>query len=103
MFTKEFKNRDNKGNHNSAVKNMADFCRECSIEMFDCDTGDFKGLAKEGEYVHVLCEGCAGTIVVDHNGQRVPSRAELIDAATRVHENHEFRRNSELKKKGASK
>ena len=56
---------------------MADFCKECSEEIFGKDFGDFKGLTTEEEssnkvYVEVLCEGC-GFILVDHNGERKES------------------------------
>ena len=51
---------------------MAEFCRDCSIEMWGEDTGDFAGIAPEGKMVNVLCEGCGGYILVDHEGKRVP-------------------------------
>ena len=50
---------------------MADFCKQCSIENFDEDFGDFKGLHPEnpltsGEYGWpVICEGCGPAIVLD--------------------------------------
>lgn len=42
---------------------MADFCRQCSVELFDADAGDLRGVttdeeAKQGLYAVVLCEGC---------------------------------------------
>jgi hypothetical protein len=52
---------------------MADFCKQCSIDMFG---KDFKELANcvteeqfknEGLMATVLCEGC-GAIQVDHEG-----------------------------------
>jgi hypothetical protein len=54
---------------------MADFCKDCSIEMFGRDTGDLKGLITEDDFkagyaMPVICEGC-GCIWVDHEGQRV--------------------------------
>lgn len=54
---------------------MADFCKECSEEIFCEDMGDLAGLTTEEmtlneEYAHVLCEGC-GDILVDHTGKRV--------------------------------
>ena len=51
---------------------MAEFCQQCSIEIFGEDLGDFKGLAKTGFYVVVLCEGC-GPAQVDPNGRCVSS------------------------------
>ena len=46
---------------------MADFCKQCLIELFGEDTGDLAGLCKEDELVAALCEGC-GYCVVDHEG-----------------------------------
>lgn len=48
---------------------MADFCMQCSIEMFGRDTGDLAHLRpddeplKEGYGYLVLCEGCGATMV----------------------------------------
>lgn len=52
---------------------MADFCKQCSTELFGEDFGDFVGLStikqtEEGLYPLVLCEGC-GAIQVDHTGK----------------------------------
>lgn len=54
---------------------MADFCQECSQEIWGFDTKDLAGLiSKEdmdnGIRAHVICEGC-GWILVDHEGRRV--------------------------------
>ena len=54
---------------------MADFCKQCSIEIFGEDYGDLKGLStdkdtKEGKYPVVLCEEC-GPTHVDHEGRCV--------------------------------
>lgn len=48
---------------------MADFCKQCSEELFSEDFEDFKGLGElEKDYGHsVLCEGCGPTLV-DNNG-----------------------------------
>lgn len=51
---------------------MAEFCKQCSIEMFGKDFGDLKGLSTEQHdkdelYCCVICEGC-GHIQVDSNG-----------------------------------
>lgn len=54
---------------------MADFCQECSYEVWGFDTKDLAGLVTKedmnrGVRAHVICEGC-GWILVDHNGVRV--------------------------------
>jgi len=49
---------------------MADFCKECSINMFGEDTKDLANIAREGEAAHVLCESC-GYIWVDSEGRKV--------------------------------
>ena len=54
---------------------MADFCKDCSEELFGRDCGDLKGLItedqwKEGYAAPVICEGC-GYTYVDHEGKRV--------------------------------
>ena len=56
-------------------KNMADFCKQCSIELFGEDYGNFKGLTLEKDWKDnkaciVLCEGC-GYIQVDPEGNCV--------------------------------
>jgi hypothetical protein len=52
------------------LRAVADFCMQCSIDMFSKDFGDMKGLCKKGMLVVVLCEGC-GAIQVDHTGKCV--------------------------------
>jgi hypothetical protein len=57
---------------------MADFCKQCSIEMFGTDTGDLAGLSTPadtaaGTFAIVLCEGCGDT-VVDHTGKCVSDK-----------------------------
>jgi hypothetical protein len=52
---------------------MADFCKQCSIEIFGEDFGDLSDITteaetKEGYYALVICEGC-GIIQVDHEGK----------------------------------
>ncbi len=52
---------------------MADFCTDCSIEMFDKDFKELAGLSTEEDtknelYCMALCEGC-GPIQVDHTGK----------------------------------
>lgn len=51
---------------------MADFCKQCSIDVFGEDFGDMAGISKpedtaKGFYAGVLCEDC-GYIQVDHLG-----------------------------------
>jgi hypothetical protein len=59
---------------------MADFCKQCSEELFGEDFGDFKieGYATgDGEWhrpsenyrCHVLCEGCGFNCLVDRDGR----------------------------------
>lgn len=55
---------------------MADFCKECSIEIFREDFKDLANIStpedtEKGLYAHALCEGC-GFILVDHTGTKVP-------------------------------
>lgn len=47
---------------------MADFCMQCSIELFGEDFEDLAGIAKEGQILHCICEGC-GDALVDHTGK----------------------------------
>ena len=48
---------------------MADFCKQCSLELFGEDFGDLKNLKPEpAPYwitytVRVICEGCGATVV----------------------------------------
>ena len=52
---------------------MADFCKQCSIEIFGEDyeelalpkDSDKRGTLKDGEGWLALCEGCGGTVVDD--------------------------------------
>lgn len=51
---------------------MADFCKQCSLEILGEDFEDLKNLSTKedtelGLFANVLCEGC-GFIQVDHNG-----------------------------------
>ena len=51
---------------------MADFCKQCSIALYDKDFGDLAGLCTKcdngkGLYATVLCEGC-GPIQVTWDG-----------------------------------
>lgn len=49
---------------------MVDFCKECSIELFGEDHGDFVYITEPGSFIQVLCKGC-GWIWVDSDGERV--------------------------------
>ena len=54
---------------------MADFCKQCSIDIFGEDFEDLSGLGygkplAEGAVYPVLCEGC-GYINVNEKGERV--------------------------------
>lgn len=51
---------------------MADFCKQCSLDVFGEDTGDLKGLGDgmpllEGHGWGALCESC-GPIYVNDDG-----------------------------------
>ena len=51
---------------------MADFCKQCSVELFGKDNEYLKGLTsksswEKGEAAVVLCEGC-GVIQVSPDG-----------------------------------
>ncbi len=55
------------------IRDMADYCQECSEELFGKDFGDFSGITteehiKEDRAALVLCEGC-GPIFVDPQGK----------------------------------
>lgn len=50
---------------------MADFCKQCSVEMFGKDFGDLANLCEDKTALPVvICEGC-GVVQVDHSGQCV--------------------------------
>lgn len=54
---------------------MADFCKQCSIDIFGEDHKDLAGIADpdrvaKGYYPVVVCEGC-GIVQVDHEGKCV--------------------------------
>lgn len=52
---------------------MADFCQQCSLDLFGEDYRELAGLAtREAEDLHpvVICEGC-GYIQVDNAGRCV--------------------------------
>lgn len=47
---------------------MADFCQQCSMDVFGQDFGDLAGLVAPGRCAKVLCEGC-GITWVSHDGR----------------------------------
>lgn len=47
---------------------MADFCKQCSIDMFGRDYGDLARIANKNGRAMVLCEGCGGNRIVSRNG-----------------------------------
>ena len=49
---------------------MADFCMQCSLEVFNKDFGDLKDIVKTGQTIKTICEGC-GYCIVDHTGRCV--------------------------------
>ncbi len=51
---------------------MADFCKQCSIEILGEDFHDLSGLCSDLESVLVLCEGC-GPIQVNNEGKCLSS------------------------------
>lgn len=59
---------------------MADFCKQCSIDMFGHDYGDLAGVTTEEAWqgkmaCTVICEGC-GPIQVDPQGNCVSPDCE---------------------------
>lgn len=53
---------------------MADFCRDCTIELFGAefaDKNDLAGLCEEGEMISALCEGCGDFHWFNSEGERV--------------------------------
>lgn len=54
---------------------MAEFCKQCSIDLFGEDFGDLAGLTSEEQWnngfaITTICEGC-GLIQVDPEGNCV--------------------------------
>jgi hypothetical protein len=67
---------------------MADFCKQCSIDMFGEDFGDLAGVSKpedtfQHKYAVVICEGC-GCIQVDHEGQCVTENCLMSGHKSKV-------------------
>ena len=42
---------------------MADFCKQCSLEVWGEDSKDLAELCDEDQLISVLCEGCGSTVV----------------------------------------
>ena len=66
---------------------MADFCKQCSIDLFGQDFHDMKGLSteedtKKGLFAVVLCEGC-GPCQVDHEGNCISTDCLAADPKMR--------------------
>lgn len=60
---------------------MADFCYDCTIDIFGeehAKHNDLSHLCKEGEVIVVLCEGC-GSIIVNHEGRNVDIIPEKME------------------------
>lgn len=68
---------------------MADFCKQCSVELFGVDNGDLvrdsSEVLKEDEGFPEICEGC-GYIWVNHSGECIgpckkhkPEKVLVID------------------------
>lgn len=51
---------------------MADFCKQCSINMFGEDFKELARISEPGQFADVICEGCGWT-TVNHNGECVSS------------------------------
>lgn len=68
---------------------MSDFCKQCSIEIFNEDHKELAGLAGEkplsiGYGMAALCEGC-GSIVVDNDGVCIADWCEKHGPVTSNH------------------
>jgi hypothetical protein len=64
---------------------MADFCKQCSIELFGEDSGDLAGLSRpedtaNGMYASAICESCRheGVCQVNHEGTCMRRPAHVI-------------------------
>lgn len=47
---------------------MADFCKQCSEELFEESYSDLEGLCDREYQIQILCEGC-GLTLVDYRGE----------------------------------
>jgi hypothetical protein len=71
---------------------VADFCKQCSEQIFGPGTGDFDGMCtlednKNDQYSVVLCEGC-GPTQVNYLGECVATDHENLSARMRGACNH---------------
>ena len=57
---------------------MADFCKDCSIELFGEDFKELANIAREGEAAQVLCESC-GYIWVNSKGEKIKMDTQKVD------------------------
>lgn len=65
---------------------MADFCKQCSIELFGKDYGNFVDIAEDMGVALVLCENC-GRIFVDQTGERIQF-VEMKTDSVPVYDDH---------------
>ena len=72
---------------------MADYCRQCSIELFGTDTRDMADRVTQEEWdkgyaADALCEGC-GFVQVDPEGRcilpKTPADAPLLAGCIKDH------------------
>lgn len=61
---------------------MADFCKQCSIEIFGEDFKELDGLVPTGHTIRTICEGC-GVVLVNHLGECIdpgcPKHGKEVD------------------------
>lgn len=50
---------------------MADFCKQCSEELFGEGFNDFENCVPEGHYYLAICEGCGFNAIMNHKGECV--------------------------------
>lgn len=53
---------------------MAEYCKQCSEDIFGDDFRDFARIAEPDQTVDVLCEGCGEVIPVDFDGKRADGK-----------------------------
>lgn len=62
---------------------MADFCKDCSEDMFGEDTRDLAtGLPNAPRLRQQLCEGCGGYILVNKDGKKVAGPKQVGETWT---------------------
>lgn len=57
---------------------MADFCKQCSLQMFGEDHRDLAGIAPPDGVALALCENC-GEILVNHDGERIFIKEKTVN------------------------